>query len=369
MSYKTYRLRQKAGTGYDIFHIETSTDLVLRFNKDGTMKGTLEDSMSSLEEAFDTHQTNVAKLLDQAFTAVSDETKRGNILTIGDGALVPMEYNADNFAPTEHTHTLDKLVGNEADRVVVTGADKIPVESTVTTAELQALTGISTSATIQSQLDGKAASNHEHTQYVGTAAMGSTIPLMTSGKIDAQYLPSFVDDIMEGVLTNSTTFTIAGAAATPEAGKIYVDTNTNKTYRWSGTVYVEVGGGVSLGETSATAYRGDLGKVAYTHSQAAHARTDATATAKSTTNGNVLINGAQVVVYTHPTYAGTKGTNTANPGFGGTFVAISAVTLGNGHVSGYTATTVTMPARPVNISFSATQPTNQTTNDLWFKQL
>lgn len=37
------------------------------------------------------------------------------------------------------------------------------------------------------------------------------------------------------------------------------------------------GGGVSLGETETTAYRGDRGKAAYDHSQAAHAPADATA--------------------------------------------------------------------------------------------
>jgi len=39
---------------------------------------------------------------------------------------------------------------------------------------------------------------------------------------------------------------------------------------------------------------------AYTHSQAAHARTDATKVADSTTNGNILINGTETNVYTLP---------------------------------------------------------------------
>lgn len=47
---------------------------------------------------------------------------------------------------------------------------------------------------------------------------------------------------------------------------------------------------------------------AYDHSQAAHARTDATKVADSTTNGNILINGTETNVYTHPTSGVTAGT-------------------------------------------------------------
>ena len=55
-----------------------------------------------------------------------------------------------------------------------------------------------------------------------------------------------------------------------------------------------------MGETASTAYRGDRGKIAYDHSQKAHARADATKTEDSGTNGNIKINGEEVNVYTHP---------------------------------------------------------------------
>ena len=44
-----------------------------------------------------------------------------------------------------------------------------------------------------------------------------------------------------------------------ESNKIYVDINTNKTYRWSGSTYIEISESIALGTTSSTAYRGDLG--------------------------------------------------------------------------------------------------------------
>ncbi len=83
---------------------------------------------------------------------------------------------------------------------------------------------------------------------------------LVGGKVPADQLPSFVDDVLEYAA-------VANFPATGEAGKIYLATGTNKSYRWSGSTYVEIAGGVALGETSATAYRGDRGKVAYDHSQ------------------------------------------------------------------------------------------------------
>ena len=58
-----------------------------------------------------------------------------------------------------------------------------------------------------------------------------------------------------------------GSTITPEDGKIYISTDSNVTYRWSGSVYVSIGSSLALGETSLTAYRGDREKIAYDHSQ------------------------------------------------------------------------------------------------------
>lgn len=92
---------------------------------------------------------------------------------------------------------------------------------------------------------------------------------LVDGKVPASQLPSFVDDVLEGTYINPTTFNdLNNQPYTPESGKIYVDTTSNKTYRWSGMLYVVISsGGVALGETSETAYRGDRGKIAYEHSQ------------------------------------------------------------------------------------------------------
>ena len=82
--------------------------------------------------------------------------------------------------------------------------------------------------------------------------------LDANGKVLTSQLPSFVDDVIEAenfaVLPNE-----------GETGKIYVTLDNNKTYRWSGSAYVEISASLALGETDSTAYRGDRGKVAYDH--------------------------------------------------------------------------------------------------------
>lgn len=139
--------------------------------------------------------------------------------------------------------------------------------------------------------------------------------LDANGKVPSAQLPSYVDDVIE--YTSQSAFPTTG-----ETGKIYIAQDTNKTYRWSGTAYVEISPSLALGETSSTAYRGDRGKVAYDHSQSTHARTDATAVASSTTNGNIKINGTETTVYSHPSSGVTAGT-------------YKSVTVdGNGHVTG-----------------------------------
>lgn len=64
-------------------------------------------------------------------------------------------------------------------------------------------------------------------------AVNGIAMLDAAGKVPAAQLPSYVDDVLE----YSSRF---GFPATGEAGKIYVALETNKTYRWSGSAYIEI---------------------------------------------------------------------------------------------------------------------------------
>lgn len=77
--------------------------------------------------------------------------------------------------------------------------------------------------------------------------------LDSTGKVPAAQLPSYVDDVLEYS-------TKAQFPQTGETGKIYVAKDTNLTYRWTGTQYLEISQSLALGETPSTAYSGDKGK-------------------------------------------------------------------------------------------------------------
>lgn len=103
------------------------------------------------------------------------------------------------------------------------------------------------------EIDGKVS-----TSSVGAAS--GVCPLNANSKVDSQYLPSYVDDVIEAYPVSGATAlsagwlsaTSGGSALTPEAGKIYVlmadsgDYSADTQFRWGGTTYVKLAdGGVS----------------------------------------------------------------------------------------------------------------------------
>lgn len=83
---------------------------------------------------------------------------------------------------------------------------------------------------------------------------------LVNGIVPNSQLPSYVDNIVE-------VSTYSSLPTTGEINVIYVTQDTNLTYRWTGTTYIEISKSLALGETSNSAYRGDYGKIAYDHSQ------------------------------------------------------------------------------------------------------
>ena len=95
-----------------------------------------------------------------------------------------------------------------------------------TTAGGYGIGDVYTKTEITSYLSGKV-----DTTAVGVA--NGVASLGSDGKVPAVQLPSYVDDVLE--YTALANFPLVG-----ESGKIYVDLTTNKTYRWSGSVYIEI---------------------------------------------------------------------------------------------------------------------------------
>lgn len=96
--------------------------------------------------------------------------------------------------------------------------------------------------------------NSKVQQFINSkGAPNGLASLNESGIIPSAQLPSYVDVVIE-------VDTFSNLPGTGESGKIYIVQDTNLTYRWSGTDYVEISKSLALGETSSTAYPGDKGK-------------------------------------------------------------------------------------------------------------
>lgn len=87
--------------------------------------------------------------------------------------------------------------------------------------------------------------------------------LDSNGKVLSTQLPSFVDDVIEAYYYNGDFYktkiseTSYEDIITPQSGKIYTDLNSNKTYRWGGTTYVEISQSLAIGTTAGTACEGN----------------------------------------------------------------------------------------------------------------
>lgn len=142
---------------------------------------------------------------------------------------------------------------------------------------------------------------------------GGYAELDVTGKVPSTQLPSYVDDVIEA--TNYAALVLLSG----ESGKIYITLDDGKTYRWSGSSYVEISASLALGETSGTAYRGDRGKTAYEHSQTSgnpHGAMyyDVGAAPALGTDDNYVTDAEKIVI------GNTSGTNTGDQDLSGLVV-------------------------------------------------
>lgn len=159
-----------------------------------------------------------------------------------------------------------------------------------------------------------------NTEKTGFATLDS------NGKVPASQLPSYVDDVIEGYLYNSqfyltkidsSTYT---DLVTPVDGKIYIDKDTNKEYRWSGTQYSIISESLALGETNTTAYAGNKGKQNAENiagildgSLTVPSATNATSVNNiQTLNGRTLYSNDTVIPYKKIIFKGGEVTHTQN---------------------------------------------------------
>lgn len=158
------------------------------------------------------------------------------------------------------------------------------------------------------------------TTSVGVA--GGVASLDGTGKVPSTQLPSFVDDVLEYA-------NLAGFPATGSTGVMYVALDTNKVYRWSGTVYIEISG--SPGSTDAV-------PEGSTNLYYTDARARAATIVQSVTNGDTTHAPSSDVVFDQlaakaplasPTFTGTPAGPTATTSTNTTQLATTAFVQAN----------------------------------------
>jgi hypothetical protein len=135
----------------------------------------------------------------------------------------------------------------------VTGTGNTGSSTTLTLANSGVTAGTFTKVTVDEKgrvTNGASASSSDITTALGftpenvsnKAVAGGYASLDGSGKVPSNQLPSYVDDVLEYA-------NLAAFPGTGETGKIYVAIDSGKTYRWSGSAYVEIS--ASPGSTDA----------------------------------------------------------------------------------------------------------------------
>jgi hypothetical protein len=293
---------------YKLLSYATSSESVEM--TDGTDLQTKADSIDKAISDETTRAKNAEsdlnlKKIDKTTVATSSAlglVKSGTDITVDTSGNVSVNDNS-------HNHTVSNISDLTATASELNVLDGI----TATTIELNYTDGVTSN--IQTQLDGKSTNGHTHDDRyyteteidtklnakLNTSLKGSVnglAELDENGKVPSSQLPSYVDDVIEGYYYSSNFYRDSSHTTeiTGETGKIYIDLITNKTYRWSGSAFVVISETLALGETSSTAYRGDRGKIAYDHSQTAHAPSNAQANQNAFSN--VLVGSTTIAANT-----------------------------------------------------------------------
>ena len=327
--------------------------------------------MNELEEEISNSENN--RKVNEATRQTNEQTRQTNEQT---------RINSENIRNSnENTRKANEVIreSQESDRQTNTA-------TAISNAEIATKKANDAADDLQAKLD-----SHHFVLTEDKGSANGVAELDENGIIISSQLPSYVDDVIEGYFYNSKFYkeSTHTTEITGEAGKIYIDLSTEKTYRWSGSTFVVISETLALGETSSTAYRGDRGKIAYEHSQSAHAPSNAEEnqnTFSSIIVGDDVISAISktdvlnleagdnitltpnadtnkiTISSDHPSISkSTDSTSTASPSAGETFTAVDSVTRdSNGHVTKVNTKTITLPNTAVvvdsELSSTSTNP-------------
>lgn len=315
---KNFQIIQLTGEEeYVLIHPETTDDnvLVSASGVEGSnLKLALEDIASKITKATTSGVTSVNSKTG-AVTLTKADVGLGSVDNTADLAKpISTKTQAALDLKADKTEIADFVTQDDIDAAVTPKADKSYVEG-----ELAKKANTSDLGELASK-DSLAAKdvglgNVTNDAQVKRTEMGKANGVATldgTGKVPAAQLPGFVDDVES--YENRVSFPEEG-----EDGKIYIDKETNKQYRWDGeSDYVEISSSLALGESASTAYAGNKGK----------ANADAIAALQTRVTTIESKNTTQDTAISQAQADATAAKNTANaamPKAGGTFTG--AVTL------------------------------------------
>lgn len=279
-------------------------------DKEGTQFFPITHTEAVIDNDGDTVETRLGRKQDTLVSGTNIKTINNNSLlgsgniTISSGGQVTVD---SELSSTSTNPVQNKVINSALNGKQDTISDLATIRSGAELGATALQSYIETDPTVPSW--AKASNKPSYTaSEVGAiasslkGAVNGVAELDSSGLVPSSQLPSYVDDVLEYSAKSS-------FPTTGEAGKIYVDTATNLSYRWGGSAYVEISPSLGLGTTSSTAFRGDYGNTAY-----AHATNKGSAFTsglyKITTNSEGHVTAATAVEKSDITALGIPSTNT-----------------------------------------------------------
>ena len=244
----------------------------------GTIQQLIDKSISELKngasEGYDTLKELEDKIKAEVTRATQAEgTKAGENSTVATNLWAAIEevlagYKAADSKINEEVTKIKENLGTKSDSSQITSKDVWSALDELNTKSGSDVTSITEKVNKIREELGEKDSPAEGTIHKDIDDIQAKLPLkadLTGGKVPASQLPSYVDDVIEGTMSNNDGTLVftpdeGQEGADKESGKIYIDTTSGKTYRWSGTVYVEISTSLVVGEESGQAFDGARGK-------------------------------------------------------------------------------------------------------------
>lgn len=218
----------------DISNLATKTEVNAKYTKPSAgipktdLNSAVQASLNKADSALQNHQ-------DISHLATKEEVENNEKVTAA--ALVDLETRKVNIEDIPSIPTkVSELINDSG--FITTHQDISGKQDAIT--DLDTIRSGAAKGATSLQTSQRGVAN-------GVASLDST------GKVPSSQLPSYVDDVLEYS-------TLSNLPSPGETGKIYVTTNDNKSYRWTGTTYIEISKSIIIGETTGTAFDGGKGK-------------------------------------------------------------------------------------------------------------